>query len=619
VSILFHGASPPNQRTRLGCGALALAIAAVTFGSFAPALWSEFVEWDDDYNFLSNPHYRGLGWRQLVWMVTTAWSGHWAPVTWLTLSLDWTVWGIKPFGYHLTSLLFHAANAAVFFLVASRLLGRALPGLTTNGTRAGAAVAALAFALHPLRAESVAWVSERRDVVSGLFYLLTVLTYLRAAETEAGRRRRWLALSVTAFALAMMSKAIVMSLPLVLLVLDVYPLRRLPSRWADATAARIRPILLEKVPYVVMALAGASAAASMATEFTGVADYPLWARPAVFSYDLAFYLWKTLVPYGLSPLYELPGRWDPRDPRLMLGLLLSASVTIALLVWRRRWPAGLAAWIAYVVTLAPVSGLVVHTGPQIAADRYTYLACLGFALLAGGGIGLLGRADWLAPGVRRFVTVAATVMLAGLAGLAWQQTEIWHDSVTLWEHAVAVDPQCARCQRGLGTSRHTAGASAGAIEPLRHAIALRPEIPEFHADLGLILLWLNRAGEAVPHLERATAAFPANSQLQTRFGAALIQTGRVDDGRRQLEAVLGRRPDHVEALTTMGFALTQSGRPTDAVSFFERAVARAPAAPGAHYGLARVYLALGDRRGAERELVWLRAFDPALAERARLR
>jgi len=620
VSVLSRGeTASANPRLSFGPRALPIAIALVAFGAFAPALWSGFVEWDDDYNFLSNPHYRGLGWRQLVWMLTTAWSGHWAPLTWLTLSLDWTVWGMKPFGYHLTSLVIHAVNTAIFFVVAGRLLARALPGLTLTGTRAGAAVAALAFAIHPLRVESVVWVTERRDIVSGLFYLLTVLAYLRAAEGDTVRRRRWLALSVATFVLAMLSKAIVMSLPLVLLVLDVYPLRRLPGRWTDATVARIRPILLEKVPYALVALAGASTAASLATQFTGVAEYPLWARPAVFGYDLAFYLWKTVVPYDLSPLYELPGHWDPRDPRLLLGLLLSVSVTIALLAWRRRWPAGLAVWSVYVVTLAPVSGLVVHTGPQIAADRYTYLACLGFALLAGGGVCLLGRAAWLSSGLRRFATLGVAVALAGLGGLAWQQSGIWHDSITLWEHAVAVDPQCARCQRGLGTSRHAAGASAGAIDPLRQAIALRPEIPEFHADLGLILLWLNRAGEAVPHLERATVAFPANSQLQTRLGAALIRTGRFDEGRRQLQVVLGRRPDHVEALTTMGFALAESRRPVDAISFFERAVARAPAAPGAHYGLARVYLALGDHPGAERELAWLRAFDPALAERARLR
>jgi Flp pilus assembly protein TadD len=596
-----------------------LAIALVTFASFMPALWADFVDLDDDYNFLSNPHYRGLGLSQLVWMLTTAWSGHWAPLTWLSLSLDWARWGMNPFGYHLTSLMLHAANGAVLFVIAARLIARALPGASTASIASGAAVAALVFAIHPLRTESVVWVSERRDVLSGLFYLLTVLTYLRAAEAEPTGRRRWLMLSVTAFVLAMSSKAIVMSLPLVLLVLDVYPLRRLPSRWQEATASRLRPVLFEKIPYALVALAGALAAVKLATEFKTAAEYPLWVRPGVFGYNLIFYLWKTVVPLGLSPLYELPSRWDVRDPRLVVGLLLPVALTIMLCVWRRRWPAGLAAWGAYVVTLAPVGGLAVHTGPQLAADRYTYLACLGIALLAGGGMCLVQNAGWLGPAVRQLVGASTVAALAALAVLAWHQSAAWRDSISLWEQAVAVDPSCARCQRGLGASRYAAGDAPAAVGPLRRAVALRPNVPEFHGDLGVVLLWLDRAGEAVSYLERATRAFPDNANLQASLGAALVRTGRLEDGERHLEAVLRHRPDHVEALTALGFALAASGRRTDAERYFEHAIARAPRAPGPHYGLARLYLELGDRPRAERELAWLRAFDPRLADRAQRR
>jgi cytochrome c-type biogenesis protein CcmH/NrfG len=157
------------------------------------------------------------------------------------------------------------------------------------------------------------------------------------------------------------------------------------------------------------------------------------------------------------------------------------------------------------------------------------------------------------------------------------------------------------------------------VGPLRRAVALRPGNPEFHADLGVALLWLDRAGEALSHLERATRAFPDHPNLQASLGAALVRTGRFEEGQRQLEAVLRRRPDHIEALTAMGFALAESGRGTDALGYFERAVARSPRTPGAHYGLARLYLALGDRPRAERELAWLRAFDPGLAERAQRR
>lgn len=611
-----------NTRLRLGTSGLALAIALVTVVSFTPGLWAGFVEWDDHYNFLSNPHYRGLGRPQLSWMILSAWSGHWIPLTWLTLSVDWTLWGMNPFGYHLTSLLLHAVNAAVFFFVAARLLARARPDTSAAGIRAGATVAALVFAIHPLRAESVVWITERRDVLSGLFYLLTVLTYLRAVDGEPERRRRWLALSVTTFALAMLSKAIVMSLPFVLLVLDVYPLRRFPPRGQDVTVSRVRPVLLEKIPYALVAVVGGVVgllAMRLTTDFKAIGEYPLWARPGVFGYNVIFYLWKTAVPYGLSPFYEMPAQWDPRDPRLALGLLALIVGTIALLVARRRWPAGLAVWSAYVVTLAPVGGLAVHAGPQIAADRYTYLACLGVALLAGGAVVLGQHAPWLGQPLRRIAAGGLVAALVGLAVLAWKQSAVWHDSVSLWEHAVAVDPSCARCQRGLGVSRYAAGASSAAVDSLRRAVMLRPDLLEFQADLGIVLLGLERPAEAVPLLERATLAFPENLDFRALLGVSLVQISRFEDGRRALESVLQRRPEHLDALTAMGFALAESGRAADARAYFERAVAQAPRAPNAHYGLARVHLALGDQAAAQRELDWLRAFDPRLAERAQRR
>lgn len=554
-------------------------------------------------------------------MFTTAWSGHWTPLTWLTLGLDWTIWGLDPFGYHLTSLVFHVANAVVFLFLALRLLSRALPAATPATVLAGASVAALVFAVHPLRAESVVWLSERRDVVSGLFYLLTVVTYLQAIEGDPRRRRRWLTVSVVTFVLAVLSKAIVVSLPVLLLVLDVYPLRRLatPWPWHAGTASRLRPVLAEKLPYVAVAVAGGLIAISRATEFNAAGEFPVWVRPAVFGYNLVLYLWSTVVPYALSPLYEMPVAWDLRDSRLLLGAIVPIVVTVALVALRRRWPAGLAVWIVYVVTVAPVGGLVVHTGPQIAADRYTYLACLGFALLVGGAVAAALRPEVLDPQVRRFAIAGTLLVLVGLGVLGWQQSRIWHDSISLWGHAATVDPRCARCLNGLGAAQHAAGASAAAVGSLRQAVVLRPDIADFHADLGIVLLWLDQPGEAAPHLERAIQTYPDHPDLNAHLGVALIRTNRLEDGRRRLEAVLQRRPDHVEALTAMGFVLTDSDRSDEAVAYFERAVARAPRAPGAHYGLARFYLTRGDQTRAEPELDWLRKFAPALAERAQRR
>ena len=213
---------------RRGDSALVLLVTALVF---LPGVFGEFVNWDDDRNFLQNLDYRGLGWANLRWMLTTSHMGPWAPLSWVTLAADYLLWGMSPRGYHLTSLLFHSASAALFLLIARRLLRAAQPGAPEGALRIGAVGAALLFAVHPLRVESVVWITERRDVVSGFFYMLTVLAYLRAVEGRlAGMRlggRYWLSLGC--FAAAVLSKSMVVSLPAVLLILDVYPLRRLPG------------------------------------------------------------------------------------------------------------------------------------------------------------------------------------------------------------------------------------------------------------------------------------------------------------------------------------------------------------------------------------------------------
>src|SRR2546430_2036570 len=237
-------------------------IPLITCAAFLPTLQNQFVSWDDDKNFLENPHYRGLSWTHLHWMWTTH-LGHYIPLTWMTLGLDYLLWGMNPVGYHLTSLLLHAANAVVFFFLVRRLLTLALPSPSERGhaLAVSAAFAALVFAIHPLRVESVAWATERRDVLSGLFYLVTILMYLWACERGA-RGRGWYWLSVAVFVGALLSKSMVVNLPIVLLILDVYPLRRLGGfiGWRSEPARRV---YVPKVP-VVLPAAAASAIAVMA-------------------------------------------------------------------------------------------------------------------------------------------------------------------------------------------------------------------------------------------------------------------------------------------------------------------------------------------------------------------
>src|SRR5438093_4164284 len=391
-----HSQPPPHERPEPVARALLqgwlswlvpVVIALITCAAFLPTLQNQFVSWDDDKNFLENPHYRGLGWTHLRWMWTTH-LGHYIPLTWMTLGLDYLLWGMHPLGYHLTNLLLHAANAVVFFFVVRRLLTLALPSPSEHGyaLAVSSGVAALVFAIHPLRVESVAWVTERRDVLSGLFYLVAILLYLRACERGA-RGRGWYWLSVAVFGCALLSKSMVVNLPVVLLILDVYPLRRLGGAvgWWSEPARRV---YVEKIPFVLLA-AAASAIALMAqlskSAMIPVAHLSALGRLAVSAYGLSFYLWKMVVPLNLSPLYMRPPTVDPEAPPFILSYGLVLAITAIVLALRRRIPGLPAAWVAYIVVLLPVLGIF-QSGPQIAADRYTYLAGLGWAILAGAGL-----------------------------------------------------------------------------------------------------------------------------------------------------------------------------------------------------------------------------------------
>src|SRR5437899_4531129 len=286
---------PSALPQRRGSWLVPVLIALVTFAAFLPTLQNQFVTWDDATNFLENAHYRGLGWTHIRWMWTTH-LGHYIPLTWMTLGLDYLLWGMNPFGYHLTSLLLHAANAVVFFVVVRRILTRALPSPSERGhaLAVAAGFAALVFAIHPLRVESVAWVTERRDVLSGLFYLVAILMYLRACERGAPGRG-WYWLSVAVFVGALLSKSMVVNLPVVLVILDVYPLRRLGGfvGWWSGPARRV---YVEKIPFVFLA-AAASAVALMAQlsvhTVTSLAQLSVPGRLAVSAYGLSLYLWKT--------------------------------------------------------------------------------------------------------------------------------------------------------------------------------------------------------------------------------------------------------------------------------------------------------------------------------------
>src|SRR5437870_2184552 len=564
-------------------------VALVTFAAFLPALHNQFVNWDDDKNFLDNPYYRGLGWSQLRWMWTTH-LGHYIPLTWMTFGLDYLLWGMNPLGYHLTSLLLHAANAVVFFFVVHRILTRALPSPSERGyaLAVSAGVAALVFAIHPLRVESVAWVTERRDVLSGLFYLVAILLYLRACERGA-RGRGWYWLSVAVFGCALLSKSMVVNLPVVLLILDVYPLRRLGGfvGWWSAPARRV---YVETIPFVHLA-AAASAIAVMAQSSVhaaaSLAQLSIPGRVAISAYGLSFYLWKMVVPVNLSPVYELRPPVNPWATPFLLSYGVVLALTAIALALRRRVPGLPAAWVAYIVVLLPVLGIF-QSGPQIAADRYTYLAGLGWAILAGAGLLSCWRssrrsktgtpATWLLAGI-------ALCVVVGLGVLTWNQVHVWHDSEKLWSHAVAIDPGSAVGQYSRGLVLAQQGKLTEAMEYYQTALRINPDYADAHNNVGAVLADLGRLAEAIEHYREALRLKPDYADAHYNWGNALAQQGKPAEAIEHYRQALRIKPDDALSHTNWGVELAQQGKLAEAIDHFREALRIKPDDALAHRNL----------------------------------
>jgi tetratricopeptide (TPR) repeat protein len=548
-------------------------VCAATVITFLPALDGQFLNWDDEENFLRNEGFRGLGLPQLRWMFSTSLMGHYIPLTWLSLGVNYVTGGLEPRGYLAGNVLLHAGAAVLAFLIARRLLAAALrdraPGYAVE---LGAAFAALVFAVHPLRVESVAWITERRDGLSGVWYLLAAWAWLRAVDEGDGIRPGFYALSLGAFVAGLLSKASGVMLPFAFLVLDAYPLRRLSLGW--------RRLIGEKLPHIALGGLGAAAAlwaVRQGTMMTSYGDYGLGARIAMTAYSFMFYPWKWVWPVGLSPMYELPARIDPLAPRFLLPLVAWVLGTAALIALRHRWPAGLAAWAYSSLMLLPVSGIV-HAGFQLAHDRYSYLSGLGLALLAGGALVAVLRAgaeSRLTPRLAVLLGATAAVVVLGLAAQSWRQSKIWRSSEVLWAWAVDLDPECAICHNNLGSAiihspSRTALSPAVAETHFRRAIALRPGRPTFYHNLGGALALQGRHADAEAPLREFLRLSPQTPEAPGRLGMIYVDQGRYAEAIPLLRRALAMEPrftaaraDLVRALRMEAETQRTNGRDAD--------------------------------------------------------
>ena len=517
-----------NSKTILKHAAAVGIVIAVTVAAFWPVLHNGFLNYDDAVYFLGNPSYRGLGWANLTWMWTTRCYGAYQPLSWMTLGLDYLIWGMNPFGYHLANLIFHALNAALFYVLTLRLLKAARPEARGSETllAAACAFAALIFSVHPLRVESVAWASERRDVLSGTFYLAALLSYLEAARPRASRVR-WLGAALACFFLSLSAKGVVVTLPLALLLLDVYPLKRLPGEPAKWAAPEFRPVWLEKIPFFILAaifgavgLAGLRQAGAM----NSWARQGLAERLAQSAYGLVFYLGKTIFPAHLLPLYPIPIRFNPLGAAYLLSAAVVLIISGVLFKARRRRPELLAAWVYYAITLFPMLGLVVSFRTYFTADRYSYLSCMGWAVLAGAGaLFLLKRLDGWA---RRMTAAALGALVAALACLTWGQAKVWRSPQSLWSYAVAQDPDNVLALSNLGAILEQKGKFAQAVALYRQALALNPGIADIYANLGVAYQNEGDLPQAVSAYRQAIALGDKSPVIRANLALALSREKR---------------------------------------------------------------------------------------------
>jgi len=486
------------------------AAAALTALVFSRSLAAGFLNFDDQAFLVNNPHFHGFTAENIAWMFGRNWI-LWYPVTWLTYALDYSVWGLNPAGYHLTNVLLHALNAGLAFALFDRLMEKN-GAAGTAARRAAAAFGALFFAAHPLRVESVAWASERSDVLSASFALATALAWID------GRDGRALLLH----ALALGSKAVCMPVPLALGLLDVLRLSGRPWRGARRETVRLAPmLLLSAADGAVSASSQARVGAAWSWARLGGAD-----RLAIAAWNYAHGVVKTLWPAGLMGLYPMPRPFDRGEPRFLLAAILVLLLTALAWRLRRRAPAFAAAWGAYLLILAPSAGFL-KIGNHLMADRYTYLSMLGFA-----GLAAEGARRAFAGARPRAAGAAAAALIAALAASAWSLQGDWLDSDRFWGAMAAADP--------------------------RHAVA--------RTMLSQLRLRENRPDEAERLLREAAAIDPADGGARNALANLLENAGRHEEAAEYYRAAIRLEPDHAVARYNLALSLLKLGRREEAAA-----------------------------------------------------
>ncbi len=573
-SLLASQAGLNDRWTVIG---VCLFLASAIWVVFGQTLHYDFVNYDDYQYVYENPVVqKGLTWEGFRWALTYGNIGHWHPLTWLSHMLDCQLYGLQAGGHHLTNILLHGAATILLFLVLRRM----------TGFLWRSAFVAAVFAIHPLRAESVAWVAERKDVLSAFFFMLTLgayVRYVKKSKVQSPKSKVYYSLMLLFFVLGLLSKNMLVTMPFVLLLLDYWPLNRLagfsPRIWLRRVA--------EKTPLLVLTV-GSCVATALVPEKMTTGKLPIGLRleNAVVSY--VTYLWQMIHPAGLACLYPNPTNYLPFwQVAGAVGLLLAISGTAW--AFRKTHPCLVVGWLWYLGMMVPVIGFV-QISHYAHADRYTYLPQIGLYLM------LTWAAADLCAGWRHRRMVlggGAAIILVILIFCARVQTSYWRNTELLWTHTLACTSDNFIAHYNLGDALLHKGSVGEAIAHYQKALQINPDAIEAQNNLGNALLTKGQVDEAIVHFQRALQISPDSAETCYNLGNALLQKGNVDEAIAYYQKALQFKPDEAEAHDNLGIALLQKGNVDEAIVHFQKALQIKPDDAEVHNNLGSALLQKG--------------------------
>jgi hypothetical protein len=515
---------------------ICFALAVVTLLLYAPMLRHGFVNYDDPDYITGNAHVKaGLTWPGIAWAFTTGDAANWHPLTWISHMADCQLYGLNPAGHHLTNLLFHTTNALLLFLLLEKM---------TGAIWRSAFVAAL-FAWHPLHVESVAWASERKDVLSAFFWMLTLLAYAQFAnlsKVQNPKSKVFYVLALLAFACGLMSKPMVVTMPFVLLLLDFWPLGRVAGSEISKPSTFNLQLLTEKIPFFALTLA------SCLITYR-VQNGALWSSRALsFDFRVANalmsyvrYISKIFWPTDLALIYPYPHFWPFAGVAAVAGLL--ALLSVIFILQAKRFPYLPVGWFWYLGTLVPAIGIV-QVGVQSMADRYTYLPSIGIFILVVWGVNDLLNSQRQK---NKIAATAGSIILIGCLICTSIQLSYWRSSVALFWHTIQVTTDNYAAEDCLGKALENIGKNDAAEKCYAEAARIEPDYPMAQFDLGMIQVEQGKSNDASNHLAAAVQLSPHNPVMQFDFGVFLAQHGRTEEAAAHFKAALADKPDFPEA------------------------------------------------------------------------